>query len=123
MSSNDLIAKYKLTAEGLQNLFQELDRAGLLRGTAEHDGVPAKVVINIHQIVEDIKSGMTRHSSCRIPSERPRSQMGINDAHQFRDNRLAGNLTTTSAQPTTSWFLTGRDKRKDTRCHLSGQVY
>lgn len=60
ISSNDLMKKYGLTEEGLQNLFQELDRAGLLRGTAEHNGVPAKVVINIHEIVEDIKSGLTK---------------------------------------------------------------
>jgi uncharacterized protein (DUF433 family) len=60
MSSEDLMEKYGLNAEGLQNLFQELDHHGLLRGTAEQSGVPSKVVINIHQIVEDIKSGLTK---------------------------------------------------------------
>jgi len=60
LSSDGLMKKYKLTDEGLQNLFQELDRAGLLRGTAEQRGVPATEVINIHQIVEGIKSGLTK---------------------------------------------------------------
>ena len=60
MSSDELMKKYRLTEEGLQNLFPELDRAGLLRGTPEQSGVPSKVVINIHQIVEDIESGLNK---------------------------------------------------------------
>ncbi len=60
ISGDGLMKKYRLTPQGLQNLFQELDRAGLLKGSAEEDGVPEKVVINIHRIVEDIKSGLTK---------------------------------------------------------------
>jgi hypothetical protein len=60
ISSEDLMRKYGLNAEGLQSLFQELDRAGLLRGTAEQNGVPPKVVIDIHEITEDIKSGLNK---------------------------------------------------------------
>jgi len=60
ISSDGLMKKYKLTAQGLQNLFQELDRAGLLRGSAEHNDVPAKVVIDIDLMVKDIRSGLTK---------------------------------------------------------------
>ncbi|MGO9568750.1 MAG: PilZ domain-containing protein [Desulfomonilaceae bacterium] len=60
MSSDELTKKYSLTRRGMQNLFWELDRAGVLKASAEQDGVPAKVVINIHEIAKDIKSGMNR---------------------------------------------------------------
>lgn len=60
IASDKLMEKYRLTEEGLQSLFQELDRLGFLRGTAEQNGVPSKVVINTGQIVEDIKSGLTK---------------------------------------------------------------
>jgi hypothetical protein len=60
ISSEDLMKKYGLNGEGLQSLFQELDRSGLLRGTAEQNGVPSKVVINILEIAEDIKLGLTK---------------------------------------------------------------
>lgn len=60
ISSDDLMKKYSLTQRGLQNLFWELNRAGVLKAGAEGDGVPAKVVINIHDIAEDIRSGLNR---------------------------------------------------------------
>jgi uncharacterized protein (DUF433 family) len=60
LSSDDLMKKYRLSPSGIQSLFQELDRAGLLKGRAEENGVPAKVVININHVVEDIKSGLTK---------------------------------------------------------------
>jgi uncharacterized protein (DUF433 family) len=60
ISSDNLMEKYRLSTAGIQSLFQELDRAGLFKGRAEENGVPAKVVININHIVEDIKSGLTK---------------------------------------------------------------
>jgi Mor family transcriptional regulator len=60
ISGDDLMKKYRLSTAGMQSLFQELDRAGLLKGRAEENGVPAKVVIGINQIVEDIKAGLTK---------------------------------------------------------------
>ena len=42
MGSERLMTKYRLNAEGVQSLFQDLDRAGLLRGTAEQDGCRRK---------------------------------------------------------------------------------
>lgn len=59
ISIQNLMKKYCLTAEGLASLFQELDRSGLLRGISEQGSVPSKLVINIHQIAEDIRSGLT----------------------------------------------------------------
>src|SRR5208283_1866229 len=58
ISSDDFMKKYSLTRRGMQNLFWELDRAGVLKASAEQDGVPAKVVININEITEDIRSGL-----------------------------------------------------------------
>ena len=60
INSDDLMKKYSLTPCGMQNLFQELDRTGILKTSAERDGVPAKVVININEIAEDIRSGLER---------------------------------------------------------------
>jgi PilZ domain len=60
ISSDDLMKKYSLTPRGMQNLFQELDRAGILKTSAEGDGVRAKVVVNINEIAEDIRSGLNR---------------------------------------------------------------
>src|SRR5208283_4597826 len=60
ISSDDLMKKYSLTPRGMQNLFWELDRAGVLKTNAERDGVPAKVVVNINEIAEDIRSGLNR---------------------------------------------------------------
>ena len=60
INSDDLMKKYSLTPRGMQNLFKELDRAGVLKTSAERDGVPAKVVINISEIAEDIRSGLNR---------------------------------------------------------------
>jgi PilZ domain len=73
ISSDDLMEKYQLSALGMQSLFQELDRAGLLKGRAEENGVPAKVVININQIVEDIKSGLTKAQLMRKYRLSPRA--------------------------------------------------
>jgi len=73
ISSDDLMEKYQLSALGMQSLFQELDRAGLLKGRAEEDGVPAKVVININQIVEDITSGLTKAQLMRKYRLSPRA--------------------------------------------------
>lgn len=58
INSDDLMKKYSLTPRGMKNLFKELDRAGVLKTSAERDGVPAKVVINISEIAEDIRSGL-----------------------------------------------------------------
>ncbi len=60
ISSDELMKKYSLTPRGMRNLFQELDRAGIFKARAEQDGVPAKVVININEIAEDIRSGLDR---------------------------------------------------------------
>ena len=58
INSDDLMKKHSLTPRGMQNLFQELDRAGILEARAEQQGVPAKVEINLNEIAEDIRSGL-----------------------------------------------------------------
>jgi hypothetical protein len=60
ISSDELMKKYSITRRGMENLFWELNRAGVLETSVERDGVPAKVVININEIANDIRSGLSR---------------------------------------------------------------
>jgi len=102
ISSEDLMKKYQLTAEGRQNLFQELDRAGLLRETGEQDDVPSKVVINIHQIVEDIKAGFTKTQLMQKYHLSPRGlrwvSMALISSGTIAWQQIYDNLCTTYAE-------------------------
>lgn len=61
MDNQALMDKYDLSPAGLQNLFKSLDRAGLLqRISVDKNHAPTKVVVNIHQILEDIRLGLAK---------------------------------------------------------------
>lgn len=60
MSHGDLMQKYELNDKGLEALFAEMQRAGLWRVGAEQDPPFEKVVIHVGQIVDHIRSGMSR---------------------------------------------------------------
>ncbi len=61
MSDADLMAKYKLTEPGLQDLYAQMDRMGLA-GTREQqrDGKPGKVTVRADRIVQDIRASRNR---------------------------------------------------------------
>lgn len=61
MDSQYLMTKYGLSSEGLQNLFQELDRTQLLNGTASSQGSLERQVVKIHEVIQDIRSGMAKN--------------------------------------------------------------
>jgi len=53
--------KYRLSSQGLRNLFKDLIEAGLLRGD-DKLVTPPKMRINTTEIVRDVESGMSRGS-------------------------------------------------------------
>jgi hypothetical protein len=59
MDNASLMKKYKLTQEGLQNLFDELGALGLLETHDEEESSPPKIRINIKDFLRDFRDGMS----------------------------------------------------------------
>jgi hypothetical protein len=60
MSDMDLMKRHGLSEKGLAALFVEVERSRLLPKPVEEDTMPTKIVINVPQIVNDIRSDMGR---------------------------------------------------------------
>jgi hypothetical protein len=98
-SREDLMNKYKLNAQGVRSLIRELDKAGLLTGSQVHKEAPVKVAVNIRQLVEDIKSRLTKTQLMEKYNLSPRGlrwlSMTLISSGAIAWQEIYGNLCTT----------------------------
>ena len=59
LEESEIVVKYKLSSESLQDLFDDLVAAGLLHRVGERHVLPAARRIDAHDFITDIHAGMT----------------------------------------------------------------